>query len=260
MKLLVPVRPVPDPATPVRLMPDRDGVMAVDRVGAKLIANPFDDVALEEALLQRERGCVREVVTVAVAPWDEGNPLLRMTLAMGADRAVLVTPPPVVEPWTVATLLHALCLRESIGMVIMGKQSVDEDGGRVGPMLAMLAGWGLGVAAVALELPAGDGCGALVVTQEVAGGTEQVRLSLPAVVTVEVRLNTPRYPSLTGIMQARRRTVEQLEWSELIHPAGLSAPTLQRLESTEPPPRSRGRTIATAGELVHLLRQGGGMA
>ena len=243
--ILVGVKRVPDYNVRMRLRPD--GALATE--GVKLSLNPFDEIALEEALRLKEKGQADEVVAVTVAPAD-AQAQLRTALAMGATRAIHVVHTGPVEPLDVARLLLALIQREAPLLVLLGKQAVDEDQGQTGQMLAAL--WNRPQATYASSITiAGESAR---VNREVDAGTEVLEVDLPAVFTTDLRLNTPRYIKLPDIMKAKQKPLQTLT------PAELGVNLRQRLKTVgyeAPPPRAKGRIVADASELVAQLRQRG---
>ncbi|MEO5331235.1 MAG: electron transfer flavoprotein subunit beta/FixA family protein [Magnetococcus sp. YQC-5] len=246
MRVVVAVKQVPDPMAPVRVRRDGGGV---EIQGARPILNPFDAIALEAALRLRETGCAAEVIAVTVGPLEwEGT--LRTALAMGADRAIRVEwggEASSLAPLSCAGLLAALVRRESAGLVITGRQSVDCDHGQVGPMIAGLLGWGQAAFAIELRIENGQ----VIVKREVDGGQETVGLDLPAVITADLRLNTPRYASLPGIMRARNKPVEQIDPAIL----GVSlASHVVQLGVLAPEPRKPGIRVLDVAELATRMQ------
>ncbi len=243
MKLLVPVKRVLDYNVKPRVRADGSGV---DLAGSKMSMNPFDEIAVEEAVRLRERGVATEIVVVSIGV-QQCQETLRTALAMGADRAVLVLTEAAPEPLAVAKLLRALVLREEPRLVVMGKQAIDDDMNATGQMLAGLLGWAQATFASRVEV---EGEGATV-TREVDGGLETIAVALPAIVTVDLRLNEPRYASLPNIMKARKKPMETLSPGDL----GVDvAPRLTTLRVSEPPVRKGGVTVASVAELVSKLR------
>ena len=243
MKVLVPVKRVVDYNVKIRVKPDGSGV---DTANVKMSMNPFDEIAVEEAIRLKEKGLATEIVAVSlgVAACAE---TIRTALAMGADRGILVETDAELQPLAVAKLLRAIVQRENPRLVIMGKQAIDDDMNATGQMLAALLGWPQGTFASKLEV-AGD---LLNVTREVDGGLETVALSLPAIVTTDLRLNEPRYASLPNIMKARKKPIEPLKPADLgVDPA----PRLQVLKVVEPGKRQAGSRVADVAELVAKLR------
>ena len=243
MKLLVPVKRVVDYNVKVRVKADGSGV---ETAGVKMSMNPFDEIAVEEAVRLRENGVATEIVAVSIGV-QQCQETLRTALAMGADRAILVLTEESPEPLAVAKLLRALVEREQPGLVIMGKQAIDDDMNATGQMLAGLLGWSQGTFASKVELSEG----VATVTREVDGGLETVALTLPAIVTADLRLNEPRYASLPNIMKARKKPLETVAPGDLGVDA---APRLTTLKVTEPPVRQAGIKVGSVAELVAKLR------
>jgi len=243
MKILVPVKRVVDANVTIRVKPDGSGV---ELGGVKMAMNPFDAVALEAALRLKEAGMAEEVAVVSVGP-SAAAETIRSGLAMGADRGILVATDERVEPLAVAKALKAVMAREEPGLVLMGKQAIDDDSNQTGQMLAALAGWPQATFASKLEL---DGDRATV-TREVDGGLETLSLPLPAVVTVDLRLNEPRYASLPNIMRAKKKPIDEIAAAEL----GIDLkPRLTVLGIAEPPPRQSGTKVADVAELIDKLK------
>ncbi|HFD15415.1 MAG TPA: electron transfer flavoprotein subunit beta/FixA family protein [Rhodospirillales bacterium] len=248
MKVLVPVKRVVDANVKVRVKADGSGV---DTDNVKMAMNPFDEIANEEAIRLKERGVASEVVAVSIGP-AKCSETLRTALAMGADRAIHVVTDAEVQPLAVAKLLKVLVEREQPGLVIMGKQAIDDDSNQTGQMLAGLLGWPQAtfVSRLAIE---GEEAEA---GREVDEGIEVIRFRLPAVVTVDLRLNEPRYASLPNIMKAKRKPMEQTSPEEL----GVDiAPRLRYLEVREPPKRQAGVKVASVQELVEKLKDEAGV-
>ncbi|MFC7737548.1 electron transfer flavoprotein subunit beta/FixA family protein [Roseomonas sp. GCM10028921] len=243
MKLLVPVKRVVDYNVKVRVRPDGTGV---ETANVKMSMNPFDEIAVEEAVRLKEKGVATEVVAVSIGP-SQAQEQIRTALAMGADRGILVEAEGTVEPIAVAKILKAIVAKEGPQLVIMGKQAIDDDMNATGQMLAALLGWGQGTFANKVEIAGGTAN----VTREVDGGVETVRLTLPAVVTTDLRLNEPRYASLPNIMKARKKPIETLKPADL----GVdTAPRLKVIKVEEPPKRQAGVKVGSAAELVLKLR------
>ncbi len=243
MKLLVPVKRVIDYNVKVRVKADGSGV---ETTGVKMSMNPFDEIAVEEAVRLKERGVASEIVVVSIGVAQCAD-TLRTALAMGADRAVLVQTEVSPEPLAVAKMLRVLALREQPGLVIMGKQAIDDDMNATGQMLAALLGWPQGTFASKVAVDGEE----LLVTREVDGGLETVALRLPAIVTADLRLNEPRYATLPNIMKAKKKPIETLTPDAL----GVDArPRLTTLKVSEPPTRKAGRKVASVAELVALLK------
>jgi electron transfer flavoprotein beta subunit len=243
MKILVPVKRVVDYNVKVRVKADGSGV---ETANVKMSMNPFDEIAVEEAVRLKEKGVATEIIAVSVGP-TAAQEQIRTALAMGADRGILVEVDGVVEPLAVAKILKALVAKESPELVIMGKQAIDDDMNATGQMLAALMGWGQGTFASKVEVADG----AAKVTREVDGGLETVSLKLPAIVTADLRLNEPRYASLPNIMKARKKPIETVKPADL----GVDAsPRLTVLKVEEPPKRQAGKKVASVAELVDKLR------
>ncbi len=243
MKVFVPVKRVVDFNVKVRVKADQTGV---ETANVKMSMNPFDEIAVEEAVRLKEAGKAEEIVAVSIGV-QQCQETIRTALAMGADRGILVVSDDPVEPLAVAKILKVLVERESPDLVIMGKQAIDDDSNQTGQMLAALLGWSQATFASRLELADGGA----EVTREVDGGLETVRIKLPAVVTTDLRLNEPRYASLPNIMKAKKKPIEQTTPAEL----GIDvAPRLAVLKVTEPPKREAGVRVADVAELVDKLR------
>ena len=243
MKILVPVKRVVDFNVKIRVKSDGSGV---ELANVKMSMNPFDEIAVEEALRLREAGKATEVICVSIGP-QQCAETIRAGLAMGADRGILVktdTPP---EPLAVAKLLKAVTEKEQPGLVILGKQAIDDDCNQTGQMLAALTGWPQGTFASKLVIE-GDH---VLVTREVDGGLQTVKLKAPAIVTTDLRLNEPRYASLPNIMKARKKPID--EKTPDAYGIDLS-PRLEILRTAEPPGRKAGVTVKTVGELVDKLK------
>ena len=243
MKLLVPVKRVVDYNVKVRVKSDQTGV---ETAGVKMSMNPFDEIAVEEAVRLKEKGIATEIVAVSLGV-QACQETIRTALAMGADRGLLVQTDAELQPLAVAKLLKAIADREQPNLVIMGKQAIDDDMNATGQMLAALLGWPQGTFASKLEI---DGETATV-TREVDGGLETVALTLPAIVTTDLRLNEPRYASLPNIMKARKKPIETLSPEDLgVDPA----PRLTTVKVEEPAKRQAGIKVKTVQELVEKLR------
>ncbi|GHA03945.1 electron transfer flavoprotein subunit beta/FixA family protein [Oceanisphaera arctica] len=243
MKVLVTIKRVIDYHVRVRVLNDESNV---DLNNVKMAANPFCEIALEEAVRMKEAGWVSEIVAVSIGP-QTAQEQLRMALALGADRALLVPVEGLVEPLTVAKLLAKLVDREQPGLVLLGKQSIDTDNNQVGQMLAALTGWPQGTFASRIERDGDE----LRVTREVDGGLQTLALTLPAVVTTDLRLNEPRYASLPNIMKAKQKPLETLTLDDL----GVECRAHSRLlKVTAPPVRKAGIRLADVTELVDKLK------
>ena len=243
MKILVPVKRVVDYNVKVRVKSDGTGV---ETGGVKMSMNPFDEIAVEEAVRLKEKGVATEIVAVSL-----GLPAcaetIRTALAMGADRGILVETDVELQPLAVAKLLKALVDREQPLLVLSGKQAIDDDMNATGQMLAALLGWPQGT--FASKVAVADGT--IIVTREVDGGLETVALPLPAIVTADLRLNEPRYASLPNIMKARKKPIQTVTPAELgVDPT----PRLTVLKVVEPPKRQAGKKVASVAELVAKLR------
>ena len=243
MKVLVPIKRVIDANVRVRVLRDQSGV---DLDNVKMAINPFCEVAVEEAVRMKDAGAAAEVIAVSAGS-DQAQEILRSALAMGADRAILIDSDEALQPLTVARLLKAVVDKEGPELVILGKQAIDGDNNQTGQMLAALLGWSQGTFVSKIE-PA-DGC--LRVTREVDGGLERLELTLPSVVTVDLRLNEPRHPSLPSIMRARKKPYDIISPTEL----GVDVtPRVTTLKVVEPPPRAKGKRVADVAELVDRLK------
>jgi electron transfer flavoprotein beta subunit len=247
MKILVPVKRVVDTNVKIRVKADGTGV---DLANVKMSMNPFDEIAVEEALRLKEAGKATEVVVVSIGS-EKSTETLRTGLAMGADRAVLVkTDAERVEPLAVAKLLKAVIASEQPGLVILGKQAIDDDSNQTGQMLAALLGWPQATFASKVELSDGS----VDVTREIDGGLETLRLKLPAIVTTDLRLNEPRYASLPNIMKAKKKPLDETSPEAL----GVDAsPRLTVLKTVEPAARTAGVKVGSVDELVAKLKQAG---
>src|SRR5438067_1217876 len=243
MKVLVSVKRVVDFNVKVRVKADGTGV---ETANVKMSMNPFDEIALEEAVRLKEAGVATEIVVVSCGV-QACQETLRTALAIGADRAILVETDVELQPLAVAKLLQAIAVKEKPELVILGKQAIDDDCNQTGQMLAALLGWSQGTFASKVKRE-GD---RLLVTREVDGGLETVNLKLPAVVTTDLRLNEPRYASLPNIMKAKKKPIEQLTPETL----GVDVtPRLITLKVEEPAKRQGGRKVASVAELVDKLR------
>ncbi len=246
MKILVPVKRVVDYNVKIRVKPDGSGV---DLANVKMSMNPFDEIAVEEALRLKEAGKATEVVVVTIGP-AKADETLRTGLAMGADRGILVKTDETVEPLAVAKILAKIVEQEQPQLVIMGKQAIDDDSNQTGQMLAALLGWGQGTFASKVELSAET----VDVTREIDGGLQTLSLKLPAVVTTDLRLNEPRYASLPNIIKAKKKDVAVKEPADF----GVDVqPRLEVLKTAEPATRSAGVKVGSVGELVAKLKEAG---
>ncbi|MEN0115863.1 MAG: electron transfer flavoprotein subunit beta/FixA family protein [Agrobacterium cavarae] len=246
MKILVPVKRVVDYNVKIRVKADGSGV---ELANVKMSMNPFDEISVEEALRLKEAGKAEEVIVVSIGP-AKAEETLRTALAMGADRAILIETDETVEPLAVAKLLKGVVEAENPGLVIVGKQAIDDDSNQTGQMLAALLGWGQGTFASKVE-PSG---GKVAVTREVDGGLQTVELKLPAVVTTDLRLNEPRYASLPNIMKAKKKPLDKKSPSDF----GVDiAPRLKVLKTEEPAGRKAGVKVGSVSELVSKLKADG---
>jgi electron transfer flavoprotein beta subunit len=249
MKILVPVKRVVDYNVKVRVKPDQSGV---ELANVKMSMNPFDEIAVEEAVRLKEKGVATEVVVVSIGP-AQAQETLRTGLAMGADRGILVTTDVTTESLAVAKILAKVAAEEQPGLIILGKQAIDDDANQTGQMLASLLGWAQGTFASKVE-PSAD---KVAVTREIDGGLETVELKLPAIVTTDLRLNEPRYASLPNIMKAKSKPIANKTPDEY----GVDVtPRLTTLKVTEPPKRSAGIKVKTVDELVEKLKTAGAIA
>ena len=247
MRILVPVKRVVDANVKIRVKPDGSGV---DTANVKMSMNPFDENAVEEALRFKEAGKASEVVVVSVGS-EKCSETLRAGLAMGADRAILIrTDAARIEPLAVAKLLKAIIATEAPDLVIMGKQAIDDDSNQTGQMLSALLGWPQ--ASFASKLVLGEN--SIEATREIDGGTQTLRLPLPAVVTADLRLNEPRYASLPNVMKAKKKPLDETTPEAL----GVDiAPRLTILKTTEPPARPAGIILASVEDLAARIKQAG---
>jgi electron transfer flavoprotein beta subunit len=242
VKILVPIKRVPDPQTNIVVKPDGSGIVE-DNV--KFVINPFCEIALEEALRIKEAQGEGEVVLVSIGTSDSTEQL-RTGLAMGADRAILVVTDGILDPARAAEVLVKLVEQESPELVFLGKQSIDDDANQTGQLLAAALDWPQATFASKVDIEGQD----VTVIREVDGGLETVAFTLPGVVTSDLRLNEPRYASLPGIMKARKKELKEIPLADL----GVAADPLVKQQKAEPPPkREAGRTVETVQELVDLL-------
>ena len=249
MKVLVAVKRVIDYNVKPRVKMDGSGV---DLANVKMSMNPFDEIAVEEAIRLKEKGAATEIVAVSIGP-AKAQETLRTALAMGADRAILVTSGEEVEPLAVAKILAKVAEEEQPGLFLLGKQAIDDDSSAVGQMLGALTGYGQGTFASKVEV-AGD---TVNVTREVDGGLETVALKLPAIVTTDLRLNEPRYASLPNIMKAKSKPLAQKTPADY----GVdTAPRLETLKVAEPSKRQAGAKVGSVDELVEKLKSVGVVA
>ena len=249
MKILVAAKRVVDHAVRIRVRADGTGV---DTDTVKMSINPFDEIAVEEAVRLREQGVASSVTVVSIGS-EASAETLRHGLALGADQGILIRHAGMLHPLAVARLLAAIVARTKPDLVLLGKQSIDGDNGQTGQMLAALLGWPQATFASRIT-PDGDG---LTVVREVDGGLETVAVSLPAVVTTDLRLNEPRYASLPNIMKAKKKPIETLAASDLGVDLGSQ---LQLVSVVEPARRSAGRRVESTAELIAAIRQATGRA
>ncbi|MER3401797.1 MAG: hypothetical protein C4337_00465 [Armatimonadota bacterium] len=244
MKVLVTIKRVPDPYA--KITPNADGT-DIAREGLAMAVNPFDEIALEEAIRLKEAGRATEVVAVSIGG-EEAQEQLRTALAMGADRAILVKTDAPLDPLAIARILAQVVQREQPQLILMGKQAIDMDDNQVGQMLSAVLD--LPQATFASKIMVDNGCA--IVERETDNGIETVRVSLPAVITADLRLNEPRYVALTGIVRARSKPLEMLTPADL----GVSPTVRVRLAKVEKPPaRQAGKRVADVKELVRLLKE-----
>jgi electron transfer flavoprotein beta subunit len=243
MKILVPVKRVIDYNVKVRVKADQSGV---ELANVKMAMNPFDEIAVEQALRMKEAGSADEVVLVSIGP-AQSQETIRTGLAMGADRGIHIEASQDVEPLAVAKLLAAVVAKEEPGLILCGKQAIDDDSNQTGQMLSALLGWSQGTFASGVEL-SGDKVN---VIREVDGGLEHVSLAMPAVISVDLRLNEPRYASLPNIMKAKKKPIDAMSADEL----GVdTAPRLSTVKVEEPAAREAGIKVGSVSELVDKLK------
>ena len=248
MKILVPVKRVVDYNVKIRVKADGSGV---ELANVKMSMNPFDEISVEEALRLKEAGKAAEVVVVSIGP-AKAEETLRTALAMGADRAILVETEDQVEPLAVAKILKGVAEAEAPGLVIVGKQAIDDDSNQTGQMLSALLGWAQATFASKVEI----GDGSAEVTREVDGGLQTIKVKLPAVVTTDLRLNEPRYASLPNIMKAKKKPLDKKS------PADFGVDTSARLKvlkTEEPSGRKAGVKVKSVAELVDKLKNEAGV-
>jgi electron transfer flavoprotein beta subunit len=248
MKILVPVKRVVDKDVKIRVKADGSGV---ELANVKMSMNPFDEIAVEEAIRLKEAGKATEIVCVSIGP-QQVSETIRTGLAMGADRGIMVKVDGAIEPLAVAKLLKAVVDAEKPGLVILGKQAIDDDSNQTGQMLAALLGWPQGTFASKIVIE-GD---SVLVTREVDGGLQTVKLKAPAIVTTDLRLNEPRYASLPNIMKAKKKPIED----KTPDAYGVDvAPRIEVMKTTEPPGRKAGAKVKTVAELVDKLKNEAGV-
>jgi electron transfer flavoprotein beta subunit len=248
MKVLVTVKRVVDYNVKIRVKADGTGV---ELANVKMSMNPFDEIAVEEAIRLKETGKATEIVAVSIGP-QQASETIRTALAMGADRGILVKVDQAVEPLAVAKILKGVVEAEKPGLVITGKQAIDDDCNQTGQMLAALLGWPQGTFASKVAID-GD---AILVTREVDGGLQTVRLKGPAIVTTDLRLNEPRYASLPNIMKAKKKPIDEKAPADYgVDPA----PRIEILKTSEPPGRKAGAKVGSVAELVGKLKNEAGV-
>jgi len=248
MKVLVPVKRVVDYNVKIRVKADKSGV---ELANVKMSMNPFDEISVEEAVRLKEAGKVTEIIVVSIGP-AQASETLRTALAMGADRGILVKTDDQVEPLAVAKILKGIADAEQPGLIVVGKQAIDDDSNQTGQMLSALLGWSQGTFASKLTL----GDGTIEVLREIDGGLEVVSLTLPAVVTSDLRLNEPRYASLPNIMKAKKKPIDEKAPADY----GVDiTPRLKTLSVEEPPKRGAGIKVKTVEELVEKLKNEAGV-
>jgi electron transfer flavoprotein beta subunit len=246
MKILVPVKRAIDKDVKIRVKPDGSGV---ELGNVKMSMNPFDEIAVEEAIRLKEAGKATEIVCASIGAAQSAE-TIRTALAMGADRGILVKADGAVEPLAIAKILKAIAEAEKPGLIIMGKQAIDDDCNQTGQMLAALLGWAQGTFASKVTLD-GD---AVTVTREVDGGLQTVKLKTPAIVTTDLRLNEPRYASLPNIMKAKKKPIEEKTATDY----GVDIkPRLEVIKTAEPPVRKAGVKVKSVTELVEKLKEAG---
>ena len=246
MKVLVPIKRVIDYNVKVRVKADQSGV---DLANVKMSMNPFDEIAIEEAVRLKEAGTASEVVAVSIGP-AQASETIRTALAMGADRGILVQTDETVEPLAVAKILKAVAEQEEPALMILGKQAIDDDSNQTGQMLAALLGWPQATFASKLELADNKAT----VTREIDGGLQTIKVDMPAVLTTDLRLNEPRYASLPNIMKAKKKPID----TKTVEDYGVDIkPRLEVLKVTEPPQREGGVKVESVAELVGKLKEKG---
>ena len=248
MKVLVPIKRVVDYNVKIRVKSDNTGV---ELSNVKMSMNPFDEIAVEEAIKLKESGTVSEIVVLSIGP-QQSQETIRTALAMGADRGVLIKTDELVEPLNVAKLIKALSDEEKPDLIILGKQAIDDDSNQTGQMLAALLGWSQGT--FASELNINDGKAS--VTREIDGGLQTLEIKLPSIITTDLRLNEPRYASLPNIMKAKKKPIDE----KLPEDYGVEiSPMLEILKVSEPAQREAGIKVETVEELVDKLKNEAGV-
>ena len=248
MKVLVPIKRVVDYNVKIRVKSDNSGV---ELSNVKMSMNPFDEIAVEEAIKLKESGTVSEIVVLSIGP-QQSQETIRTALAMGADRGVLIKTDELVEPLNVAKLIKALSDEESPDLIILGKQAIDDDSNQTGQMLAALLGWSQGTFASELKINGGKAS----VTREIDGGLQTLEIKLPSIITTDLRLNEPRYASLPNIMKAKKKPIDE----KLPEDYGVEiSPMLEILKVSEPAQREAGIKVETVEELVNKLKNEAGV-
>ncbi len=243
MKVLVPVKRVVDYNVKIRVKPDESGV---ETANVKMSMNPFDEISVEEAVRLKESGTANEIVIVSVGP-QQAQETIRTALAMGADRGILVQTDEAVEPLAIAKLLKVIVQKENPNIVIAGKQAIDDDSNQVGQLLAAILGWSQATNASKIQLGESE----TEVVREIDGGLETVKVKMPAVITVDLRLNEPRYASLPNIMKAKKKPIDTMTPDDL----GVDiTPRLKTLKVTEPPSRDGGEILENIDALIEKLK------
>ena len=243
MKVLVPIKRVVDYNVKIRVKSDNSGV---ELSNVKMSMNPFDEIAVEEAIKLKEAGTVSEIVVLSIGP-QQSQETIRTALAMGADRGILVKTDELVEPLNVAKIIKSVSEEENPDLIILGKQAIDDDSNQTGQMLAALLGWSQGT--FASELKINDGKANVV--REIDGGLQTLEITLPSIITTDLRLNEPRYASLPNIMKAKKKPLEQINASDL----GVDTkPRIEQIKVEEPPKRKAGIKVASVEELVQKLK------
>ena len=248
MKILVPVKRVVDYNVKIRVKADGSGV---ELANIKMSMNPFDEIAVEEAIRLKEAGKATEIVVVSIGP-QQASETIRTALAMGADRGILVKAEGIVEPLAVAKILKGIVEAETPGLVILGKQAIDDDSNQTGQMLAALLGWAQGTFASKIAID-GD---SVSVTREVDGGLQTVKLKAPVIVTTDLRLNEPRYASLPNIMKAKKKPIEEKTAADY---SVDTKPRLEIIKTSEPAGRKSGVKVGSVAELVAKLKDEAGV-
>ena len=248
MKVLVPIKRVVDYNVKIRVKSDNSGV---ELSNVKMSMNPFDEIAVEEAIKLKESGTISEIVVLSIGP-QQSQETIRTALAMGADRGVLIKTDELVEPLNVAKLIKALSDEESPDLIILGKQAIDDDSNQTGQMLAALLGWSQGTFASELKINGGKAS----VTREIDGGLQTLEIKLPSIITTDLRLNEPRYASLPNIMKAKKKPIDE----KLPEDYGVEiSPMLEILKVSEPAQREAGIKVETVEELVNKLKNEAGV-